>query len=121
MRHHFCFKRRTKDALKRLAIELLRAQPRVVRTMAADHGPEFHDFRKIEKSTGTEFYFSNPYRSWERGSNENVNGLIRQYLPKRMSMAKVTQRDCARIAEKLNDRPRQRLGYTKPKECNEKR
>lgn len=113
-------KRRTKDALRRRAVELIRAQPRVVRTMTADNGTEFHDFRKIEKSTGTEFYFANPYHSWERGSNENVNGLIRQYLPKRKSMAKVTQRDCARIAEKLNNRPRKRLGYKTPKECYEK-
>ncbi|MBO0181165.1 IS30 family transposase, partial [Vibrio parahaemolyticus] len=62
------------------------------------------------------FYFATPYHSWERGTNENTNGLIRQYLPKKTSMAHVTQRLCSQIAYKLNNRPRQRLGYKTPTE-----
>jgi IS30 family transposase len=65
----------------------------------------------IEGNTGVEFYFATPYHSWERGTNENTNGLIRQYLPKRTSMAKVTQQDCNRIAMKLNTRPRKSYGF----------
>ena len=59
---------------------------------------------------------STPYHSWERGSNENFNGLLRQYLPKRTSQAALTQRHCDGIAKKLNTRPRKRLGYRTPEE-----
>jgi IS30 family transposase len=106
----------TKDALTKRAIALIRAQCRTVRTITADNGTEFHGYAKIEESTGALFYFANPYHSWERGTNENTNGLIRQYLPKRKSMAHITQADCTRIAEKLNTRPRKRLGFRTPKE-----
>ena len=81
-------------------------------------------FCKIAKSRGLELeavvdtkcYFATPHHSWERGSNENANGLIRQYLPKRRSMAGLTQRECQRIADKLNRRPRKRLGFRTPEE-----
>ncbi len=59
------------------------------------------------------------YHSWERGTSENTNGLIRQYLPKKKSMALVSQRTCSRIALKLNHRPRKRLDYRTPTECYE--
>ena len=62
------------------------------------------------------FYFATPHHAWERASNENTNGLIRQYLPKRKSMAHVTQRNCTRIAKKLNTRPRKRYDYETPEE-----
>ena len=64
-----------------------------------------------------EFHFATPHHSWERGTNENTNGLIRQYLPKRTSMAQVTQDDMDGIAATLNARPRKRLGYRTPEEC----
>lgn len=57
------------------------------------------------------------HRSWERGTNENTNGLIRQYLPKGKSMAHVTQADCDEIAARINSRPRTRLGCKTPEEC----
>ena len=60
------------------------------------------------------FYFARPYHSWERGTNENTNGLIRQYLPKRKSMAALTQMQCDAIALQLNRRPRKRHGYKTP-------
>src|SRR3989442_326574 len=85
-------------------------------TTPADNGTEFHDYPAIERATGTRFYFATPHPAWERGTNENTNGLLRQYLPKRRSMARLTQDDCHRIAAKLNHRPRKRLGYRTPEE-----
>jgi IS30 family transposase len=96
---------------------LIRRAPDQFRTITADNGTEFHDYKAIERATGVTFYFATPYHSWERGSNENFNGLLRQYLPKRTSQAGITQRDCDRIAKKLNTRPRKRLGYRTPEEC----
>ena len=88
-----------------------------VATITADNGTEFHSYELVEEATGTLFYFATPHHSWERGTNENTNGLIRQYLPKRTSMAHVTQDDLDVIAERLNTRPRKRLGYRTPEEC----
>ena len=95
---------------------LLRRVPEQVKTITADNGTEFHDYESVEEATGVKFYFATPYHSWERGSNENFNGLLRQYLPKRTSQAALTQSDCDRIANKLNSRPRKRLGYRTPEE-----
>jgi IS30 family transposase len=108
---------RTTAAVNRRATELIRAQRHRVRTITADNGTEFHDYPAIERATGTRFYFATPHHAWERGTNENTNGLIRQYLPKRRSMAALTQQDCDRIAAQLNGRPRKRLGYRTPEEC----
>jgi IS30 family transposase len=88
----------------------------IFRTLTADNGTEFHSHLEIERKTGVRFYFATPYHSWERGTNENTNGLIRQYLPKRTSFAALTQRDCNAIAQRLNDRPRKRLGFATPTE-----
>ena len=86
------------------------------RTITADNGTEFHSYATIELRTGVKFYFATPYHSWERGTSENTNGLIRQYLPKRSSMADVTQADCNAIALRLNQRPRKRYGFSSPLE-----
>ena len=80
------------------------------------YGTEFHGYKEIEKATGVKFYFATPHNAWGWGINENTNGLIRQYLPKRKSMAHVTQHDCNRIAKKLNTRPRKRYNYQTPEE-----
>jgi IS30 family transposase len=107
---------RAAEATER-TIELIGRHPGRVRTVTADNGTEFHSYAEIEAATGTLFYFATPHHSWERGTNENTNDLIRQYLPKRESMAHVTQADCDAIAAKLNTRPRKRLGYKTPEEC----
>jgi IS30 family transposase len=108
---------RTTTAVTRRATHLIRRQRRPVRTITADNGTEFHDYATIEQATATRFYFATPHHAWERGTNENTNGLLRQYLPKGHSMAHLTQHDCNRIAAKLNRRPRKRLGYRTPEEC----
>jgi len=87
-----------------------------VRTITLDNGTEFHDYAKVEAACAVKFYFATPYHSWERGTNENTNGLIRQYLPKGMCMRHVTQADCDTIASELNNRPRRRLGFKTPSE-----
>ena len=108
---------RTSAFVNARARQLIRAQDRPVRTITVDNGTEYHEYAKLERTTGTQFYFATPHHAWERGTNENTNGLIRQYLPKRQSMAHLTQHDCNRIAAKLNRRPRKRLGYRTPEEC----
>ena len=108
---------RTAEELNGRTISLLHRHDGRFRTMAADNGTEFHGYPEIEQATGVRFYFATPYHSWERGSNENFNGLVRQYLPKRTSMAGLTQSRCNAIATKLNRRPRKRLGYRTPEEC----
>ena len=108
---------RTTQQLSRRTIQLIQRQPRPVRTVTADNGTEFHGYADIERTTEARFYFATPHHAWERGTNENTNGLIRQYLPKRQSMASITQYDCNDIARQLNRRPRKRLGFRTPQEC----
>jgi IS30 family transposase len=110
-------RRRTSAEVNRRARHLIRAQPRPVRTLTLDNGTEFHEYVALERHTAIRCYFATPHHAWERGTNENTNGLLRQYLPKRQSMAHLTQHDCNRIARKLNRRPRKRLGFRTPEEC----
>jgi IS30 family transposase len=95
---------------------LINRCPAEFKTITADNGTEFHQYSKIEEASSVKFYFANPYHFWERGGNENVNGLIRQYLPRGTSMNKVTQAQCNSIAKKLNERPRKRHNYKTPEE-----
>lgn len=105
---------RTVKAVNRVLIELLRRSPLPVRTLTLDNGTEFHGYREVEHATGAQIYFARPHHPWQRGSNENTNGLLRQYWPKKASMAKLTQRHCDQIAYILNTRPRKRHGYLSP-------
>ena len=108
---------RTARGLSRRAVGLIRKHQERFETVTADNGTEFHDYGRVERLTGAVFYFARPYHSWERGSNENANGLLRQYLPKGASMAGLTQHKCNAIASRLNTRPRKRLGFRTPLEC----
>jgi IS30 family transposase len=108
---------RTAASLSRRVIRLIRRRGGRFETVTADNGTEFHDYQRVEELTGAVFYFARPYHSWERGSNENANGLLRQYLPKGQSMAGLSQHQCHAIARKLNTRPRKRLGFRTPLEC----
>jgi IS30 family transposase len=107
---------RTTAELNRKVIRLILRETRKVRTLTADNGTEFHDYKDIETKTGATFYFATPHHSWERGLNENTNGLIRQYLPKGRSMADLSQSDCNAIAKRLNRRPRKLLGFKTPEQ-----
>lgn len=87
-----------------------------VLTITADNGSEFAYHEKISQELETEFYFAHPYSSWERGLNENTNGLIRQYLKKGCDFSPVTADDLELIMNRLNNRPRKSLGFATPKE-----
>ena len=97
-------------------VSLLTGEKDRVLTITADNGSEFHSYKRIERSLDTKVYFATPHHSWERGTNENTNGLIRQYLPKGTSMKDLTQAQCDRIAKKLNTRPRKRHSFKTPEE-----
>lgn len=102
--------------LLRMIRSFERKYGRSFKTITADNGTEFHSYAEIERKASLQFYFATPYHSWERGTNENTNGLIRQYLPKRASMAQLCQPQCNAIARGLNHRPRKRHGYATPLE-----
>ena len=87
---------------------------RLRRTLTLDNGSEMNEFEALEENTGTIVYFARPYHSWERGTNENTNGLLRQYFPKKQSMTHVTQEQVDRAVARLNTRPRKRLNYQSP-------
>ena len=108
---------RTAESLNARAIAIISANQGPIKTITADNGTEFHNYAEIERRTSATFYFATPYHSWQRGTNENTNGLIRQYLPRGTSMSTLTQHRCNEIAYKLNNRPRKRLGYKTPMEC----
>lgn len=88
-------------------------------TITADNGKEFSGHKEISKALGVNFYFAHPYSSWERGTNENTNGLIRQYLPKGTEFDPVNDKKCQFIMDRLNNRPRKCLGYRTPKQVFE--
>ena len=113
-------RRRTVAALNRRLLEMIRGLPSLFKTITADNGTEFHGFRQIEHLTGTTIYFATPYHSWERGTNENTNGLIRQYIPKTDPMTTLSQAHCDEIATKLNNRPRKRHHFHTPIEVLER-
>lgn len=105
---------RTVHAVNRAVLAVIRASGLPFKTITWDNGTEFHGYRALEQATGTRCYFAYPHHPWERGSNENFNGLLRQYFPKRKSLAKTRQADCDRVADKLNQRPRKRHGFQTP-------
>jgi IS30 family transposase len=104
-----------KETLRR-TVSILRHEPHPIRTLTADNGSEFHMYKALERRLDTTFYFALPHHAWERGTNENTNGLLRQYLPKGTSLATLTQRQCTAFATKLNQRPRRRHGFLTPHE-----
>ena len=85
-------------------------------TITYDNGSTFAEHEMTEKETGIEVFFANPYHSWERGCNENFNGLLRQFFPKKSSFVRITQEDIDKVIRLINNRPRKRLNYLTPTE-----
>lgn len=102
------------EDVTKTTIKLLKPFQDFVHTITADNGKEFAYHEKISQELETDFYFAHPYHSWERGLNENTNGLLRQYFPKNTDLKKVTQAEVRRAVKRLNNRPRKKLGYKTP-------
>ena len=105
---------KTAAAVTKATIALLKPLKAVVHTITADNGKEFAYHEKVSDALGVEFYFAHPYSSWERGLNENTNGLLRQYFPKKTDFKEVTQADVRRAVNRLNARPRKYLDFKTP-------
>jgi IS30 family transposase len=90
--------------------------PRYRRTLTLDNGSEMSNYEQIERQNQLQIYFAQPYHSWERGTNENTNGLLRFYFPKKMSFAHVSQEQLDVAVKQLNTRPRKRLDYKTPEQ-----
>ena len=101
-------------------IAMLQPYKKELHTITFDNGKEFAYHEKIAEVLNVDTYFAHPYRSWERGLNENHNGLIRQYLPKDQPLDKVTIKQVIDIQTRLNRRPRKLLGFKTPEEVYEK-
>lgn len=85
------------------------------KTMTLDNGTEFSDWERLEEKSGAIVYFAYPYHFWERGTNENTNGLLRQYFPRSLDFNLITDEDLTHVVRNLNDRPRKRLGFKSPR------
>ena len=108
--------RKTSDLVKEAIISLLAPIKDWVKTLTADNGKEFAGHLELAEKLEADFYFAHPYSSWERGLNENTNGLLRQYFPKKTDCRLVNENEINKAMDKLNNRPRKTLGYKTPNE-----
>lgn len=104
------------DLLAETAVKAMKPMASRIHTLTLDNGLEFAQHEKIAKQLKADIYFAHPYASWERGINENTNGLIRQYFPKNTDFNQVTDDDLAKVMERLNNRPRKSRGCRSPNE-----
>jgi len=102
--------------MKDNTIALLAPLAARVHTITVDNGKEFCEHELIASGLQARIYFAHPYASWERGLNENTNGLIRQYFPKKYEFSKISDQDLQQVEDRLNNRPRKTLGYRTPNE-----
>lgn len=102
--------------LAQKAIEVMMPYKSIIQTITSDNGKEFAEHKAISAALEADFYFSRPYHSWERGANENMNGLIRQYFPKGSSFENIKYQDVKRVEDILNNRPRKKLNFLSPNE-----
>jgi len=105
---------KTAEAVTAATIGLLQPYSAALHTITADNGKEFAYHEEITRALGVTVYFAHPYHSWERGLNENTNGLLRQYWPKRTDFKKIESDEVAAVVSQLNDRPRKTLGFATP-------
>jgi IS30 family transposase len=106
----------TAKATRKSIVKRLSPIKKHVLTLTSDNGKEFAEHAQISRILEGDFYFATPYHSWERGLNEHTNGLVRQYFPKGLDFATITNIDVQRVEDLLNNRPRKRLGYRSPNE-----
>jgi len=104
------------DLLARAAVKVMKPMKEQFHTLTLDNGLEFAQHEQIAKQLQVKIYFAHPYASWERGINENTNGLIRQYFPKGTDFNQVSDDDIAHVMERLNNRPRKSRGNKSPNE-----
>lgn len=102
-------------------IELLQDWKPLLKTITSDNGKEFANHKSIAESLEINYYFAKPYHSWERGANENLNGLVRQYFPKKTNFTLITKEETQTVTNILNNRPRKRFGYQTPNEIFSKK
>ena len=105
---------KTASAVGQAVIELLEPLRDKVITITSDNGKEFANHQQISESLHADFFFAHPYSSWQRGTNENTNGLIRQYFSKNRNFSTITDEEINLVMEKLNNRPRKSLGFKTP-------
>ena len=109
-------KNKTSDLVSAAIISKLSPLAPLVKTMTFDNGKEFAGHSTIDTALNSTTYFADPFASWQRGSNENFNGLLRQYIPKKRALSTVTDKELRMIQDQLNNRPRKRLGFKTPSE-----
>lgn len=106
--------RKTADQVTQAIIQLLKPMTHWVKTLTVDNGKEFAQHQTIAKQLRARVYFAHPFSSWERGLNENTNGLIRQYFPKKHDFTTITKKQINHVMDRLNNRPRKCLGFKTP-------
>jgi IS30 family transposase len=107
---------RTEKVVTKAIIDALRKYPsRSVKTITCDRGKEFAGYKKIEEKLQVGMYFADPYRSWQRGTNENSNGLLREFYPKGMNLSTVNEKDLKEKVDLINSRPSKCIDYQIPK------
>lgn len=101
-------------AVHKVVVDLLQSTTLPKKTITFDNGTEFAYHQLIAKDVGAQVYFATPYHSWERGLNENTNGLIRQFIPKKQNLKELDEKVIEAVQENLNNRPRKSLGFLTP-------
>ncbi len=108
------------DVVRKAIIDMLKPYKNKVHTITFDNGGEFAEHEEIAESLEAKMYFAHPYSSWERGLNENFNGLLRQYIPKGTDLRLVSDERVKQVQSRLNLRPRKCLGFKQPVKVFEK-
>ena len=105
------------ELLTTLTLRHFRRIPKTKRkTITFDNGTEFSDWSMLEEKLDMTIYFAYPYHAWERGTNENTNGLLRQYFPKSYDFNLITEQELQHVVKRLNNRERKRLKFKSPKD-----
>ena len=108
---------RKEETVTNAIIELLKDLPSdAVKTITCDRGKEFAGWKKIEEELNTNMYFADPYCAWQKGTNENSNGLLREFYPKQMDLSQTNEKEVQQVIELLNNRPRKCINYKTPNE-----